>query len=190
MPLTNIFRDEILSAQDLPQCFAAFTPCFRSEAGSAGKDTRGIIRQHQFTKVELVKLCKPEDSAEEHEKLTNNAEAILQSLGLPYRKVLLCTGDMGFGAQKCYDLEVWFTGQGKYREISSCSNFGDFQARRAQIRFKREAESKAELVHTINGSGLAIGRTIAAILENYQNQDGSVTVPEALKPYLNCTQIQ
>ena len=184
VPLTNIFRDEILSAEDLPQYFAAFTPCFRSEAGSAGKDTRGIIRQHQFTKVELVKLCKPEDSAEEHEKLTNNAEAILQALNLPYRKVLLCTGDMGFGAQKCYDLEVWFPGQGKYREISSCSNFGDFQARRAQIRFKREAESKAEFVHTINGSGLAIGRTIAAILENYQNEDGSVSIPEALQPYL------
>lgn len=184
VPLTNIYREEILAAEDLPQYLCAYTPNFRSEAGSASKDTRGIIRQHQFNKIELVKLCRPEDSEAEHEKLTNDAEALLQALELPYRKVLLCTGDMGFGAQKCYDLEVWFPGQAKYREISSCSNFGDFQARRAQIRFKRDAKSKAELVHTINGSGLAVGRTLAAILENYQNEDGSVTIPKVLQPYM------
>lgn len=184
VPLTNIYRDEILTADDLPVYLCAYTPNFRSEAGSASKDTRGIIRQHQFNKIELVKLCKPEDSPEEHEKLTQDAEDLLQALELPYRKVLLCTGDMGFGAHKCYDLEVWFPGQAKYREISSCSNFIDFQARRAQIRFKRDAKAKAELVHTINGSGLAVGRTLAAILENYQNIDGSVTIPEVLRPYM------
>ncbi|MDA0773084.1 MAG: serine--tRNA ligase [Cyanobacteria bacterium] len=184
VPLTNIYRDEILSEDDLPIYLCAYTPNFRSEAGSASKDTRGIIRQHQFNKIELVKLCKAEDSAAEHAKLTNDAESLLQALKLPYRTMLLCTGDMGFGASKCYDLEVWFPGQAKYREISSCSNFGDFQARRAQIRFKRDSKSKAELVHTINGSGLAVGRTVAAILENYQNQDGSVTVPMVLRPYL------
>ena len=183
VPLTNIYRDEILNAEDLPIHFCAYTPNFRSEAGAASKDTRGIIRQHQFNKIELVTLCKAEDSTELHEKLTKHAESLLQELGLPYRKMLLCSGDMGFSAQRCYDLEVWFAGQGKYREISSCSNFGDFQARRAQIRFKRDAKSKAELLHTINGSGLAVGRTMAAILEYYQNEDGSVTVPEALRAY-------
>ncbi len=183
VPITNIYRDEILSESQLPLYFCAYTPCFRSEAGSAGKDTRGIIRQHQFNKVELVKFCSPDQSAAEHEKLTQDAEAVLQALGLAYRKVLLCTGDMGFGAAKCYDLEVWFPSQNKYREISSCSNFGDFQARRAQIRYKTGA-GKNELVHTINGSGLAVGRTVAAILENYQNPDGSVRVPEALVPYM------
>jgi len=184
VPLTNIHRDEILDLNQLPISFCAYTPNFRSEAGAASKDTRGIIRQHQFNKIELVKLCKPEDSAALHEQLTKDAESILQALELPYRKVLLCSGDIGFGAHKCYDLEVWFAGQKKYREISSCSNFSDFQARRAQIRFKREANAKAELVHTINGSGLAVGRTLAAILENYQEADGSVTVPKALRPYL------
>lgn len=183
VPLTNIYRDEILSNEDLPMHLCAFTPNFRSEAGAASKDTRGVIRQHQFNKIELVTLCKPEESAELHEKLTQHAESILQALELPYRKMLLCSGDMGFSAHRCYDLEVWFAGQGKYREISSCSNFSDFQARRAQIRFKREAKSKTELVHTINGSGLAVGRTMAAILEYYQNEDGSVTVPEVLRKY-------
>lgn len=183
VPLTNIFNDEILKIEDLNISIAAFTPCFRSEAGAASKDTKGIIRQHQFSKIELVKITKPEDSEEEHERLTKDAESILQALELPYRKVLLCAGDMGFSAQKCYDLEVWFPGQNKYREISSCSNFGDFQARRAKIRFKRDSQSKAELVHTINGSGLAVGRTLAAILENYQNPDGSIEIPEALKRY-------
>lgn len=183
VPLTNIYQDEILTADQLPAYVCAYTPNFRSEAGSAGKDTRGIIRQHQFNKIELVKLCKPEDSSDEHEKLTADAESILQALELPYRKMLLCTGDMGFSAKKCYDLEVWFPGQQRYREISSCSNFGDFQARRAQIRYKADSKSKAELVHTINGSGLAVGRCMAAILENYQQEDGTVLVPEALKPY-------
>jgi seryl-tRNA synthetase len=185
VPLTNIYRDEILSADDLPCYLCAYTPNFRSEAGSASKDTRGIIRQHQFNKIELVKLTKPEDSQAEHEKLTQDAEYVLQALGLPYRKVLLCSGDMGANASKCYDLEVWFPSQNKYREISSCSNFKDYQARRAKIRFKRETSAKAELVHTINGSGLAVGRTLAAILENYQNADGSFDIPEILKPYLS-----
>ncbi|MEY3370443.1 MAG: seryl-tRNA synthetase [Cyanobacteriota bacterium] len=184
VPLTNIYRDEILSADDLPCYLCAYTPNFRSEAGSASKDTRGIIRQHQFNKIELVKLTKPEDSQAEHEQLTQDAEAVLQALGLPYRKVLLCSGDMGANASKCYDLEVWFPSQNKYREISSCSNFKDYQARRAKIRFKRETGTKAEFVHTINGSGLAVGRTLAAILENYQNADGSFDIPEVLKPYL------
>lgn len=189
VPLTNIYRDEILSADNLPIKFCAATPCFRSEAGSASKDTRGIIRQHQFHKIELVTICKPEDSERLHEELTKNAESILQDLGLPYRKMLLCAGDMGFSATKCYDLEVWFAGQGKYREISSCSNFGDFQARRAKIRFKRDTKAKAELVHTINGSALAVGRTLAAILEYYQQEDGTIKVPDVLKPYLNKTVI-
>jgi seryl-tRNA synthetase len=183
VPLTNIYNDEILRLEDLNISITAFTPCFRSEAGAASRDTRGIIRQHQFSKIELVKITKPEDSEEEHEKLTKDAESILQALGLPYRKVLLCSGDMGFSAQKCYDLEVWFPSQNKYREISSCSNFGDFQARRAKIRFKRDSQSKAELVHTINGSGLAVGRTMAAIMENYQNADASFEIPEVLKKY-------
>lgn len=187
VPVTNIYRDEILETNQLPIFFCAYTPNFRSEAGAAGKDTKGIIRQHQFNKVELVKICKPENSELEHEKLTQNAESVLQALRLPYRKMLLCSGDLGFAAQKCYDLEVWFPGQNKYREISSCSNFGDFQARRAQIRFKRDNNSKAELVHTINGSGLAVGRTLAAILENYQNADGSVTIPTVLVPYMSGT---
>jgi seryl-tRNA synthetase len=184
VPLTNIYRDEILDGADLPIYFCAYTPNFRSEAGSASKDTRGIIRQHQFNKIELVKLCKPDQSAVEHEKLTQDAESLLQALGLPYRKMLLCAGDIGANAYRCYDLEVWFPGQAKYREISSCSNFIDFQARRAQIRFKADANAKTELVHTINGSGLAVGRTVAAILENYQNEDGSVTVPEVLRKYM------
>jgi seryl-tRNA synthetase len=184
VPLTNIYNDEILELNNLPIKLCAMTPCFRSEAGSASKDTRGIIRQHQFYKIELVIICKPEESQTLHEELTNNAESILQELGLPYRKVLLCAGDIGFSAHKCYDLEVWFAGQGKYREISSCSNFHDFQARRAKIRFKRDTSSKAELVHTINGSGLAVGRTLAAILEYYQQEDGSIMIPDALKPYL------
>jgi len=184
VPLTNIYRDEILNGDDLPVKFCAATPCFRSEAGSASKDTRGIIRQHQFHKIELVTICKPEESVRLHEELTKNAEAILQALELPYRKMLLCSGDMGFSATKCYDLEVWFAGQGKYREISSCSNFGDFQARRAKIRFKRDIKAKAELVHTINGSALAVGRTLAAILEYYQKEDGTIEIPKVLKPYL------
>ncbi len=184
VPLTNIYRDEILDANQLPISLCAYTPNFRSEAGAASKDTRGIIRQHQFNKIELVKITSPEDSEAEHERLTKDAEAILQALKLPYRKVLLCTGDIGFGASKCYDLEVWFPGQGKYREISSCSNFKDFQARRAKIRFKYNSETKAQLVHTINGSGLAVGRTLAAILENYQQKDGSIAIPDCLKPYL------
>lgn len=184
VPLTNIYRDEILDADQLPMSLCAYTPNFRSEAGSASKDTRGIIRQHQFNKIELVKICKPEESAAEHEKLTSHAEAILQGLELPYRKVLLCSGDMGANASKCYDLEVWFPGQNKYREISSCSNFKDYQARRAKIRFKRDAKAKTELVHTINGSGLAVGRTLAAIIENYQNEDGTVNIPRVLEKYL------
>ena len=186
VPVTNIYQDEILKEEQLPVYFCAYTPNFRSEAGSASKDTRGIIRQHQFNKVELVKICKPEDSKTEHEKLTENAEALLQALELPYRKVLLCTGDIGFSAEKCYDLEVWFPSQAKYREISSCSNFNDFQARRAQIRFKRsEPKAKAELVHTLNGSGLAVGRTMAALLENHYNpEDNSVAIPQALIPYM------
>lgn len=187
VPVTNIHADEILNGDDLPLNFCAYTPCFRSEAGAAGKDTRGIIRQHQFNKVELVKMCKAEDGTKEHEKLTQDAEELLQELGLPYRKMLLCAGDMGANAQKCYDLEVWFPSQNKYREISSCSHFGDFQARRAKIRYKDSSggkKAKAELVHTINGSALAVGRCLAAILENYQNADGSVDIPEALQPYL------
>lgn len=181
VPVTNIHRNEILSESDLPIYYTAYTPCFRREAGSYGKDTRGLIRQHQFNKVELVKFVKPEDSYNELERLTNDAEDILQRLGLPYRVVALCTGDLGFSAAKTYDLEVWLPGQQKYREISSCSNFEDFQARRANIRFKREGKKGTEFVHTLNGSGLAIGRTVVAILENYQQKDGSVVIPEALR---------
>ena len=184
VPVTNIYREEILSEEQLPICHVAYTPCFRSEAGSYGKDTRGLIRQHQFNKVELVKFTRPEDSWDELEKLTRDAEEILKRLGLPYRVVTLCTGDLGFSAAKTYDLEVWLPGQQLYREISSCSNFGDFQARRAGIRFKRRGKSRTELVNTLNGSGLAVGRTVVAILENYQQADGSVTIPEALRPYL------
>jgi len=187
VPLTNIYRDEILKEEQLPLRITAYTPCFRSEAGSAGKDTRGIIRQHQFNKIELVVICKEEEAQAEHERLTANAESILQALDLPYRKVQLCAGDLGFSASKCYDLEVWFPSQEKYREISSCSWFADFQARRAQIRFKRtdaSGKSKNELAHTINGSGLAVGRTLAAIMENYQQEDGSIAIPKALEGYL------
>ncbi|MCL5022950.1 MAG: serine--tRNA ligase [Nitrospirae bacterium] len=184
VPVTNIHRDEILKEQDLPIYYTAYTPCFRREAGSYGKDTRGLIRQHQFNKVELVKFVKPEDSYDELEKLTANAEEILQRLDLPYRVVALCTGDLGFSAAKTYDLEVWLPGQQKYREISSCSNFEDFQARRANIRFKREGKKGTEFVHTLNGSGLAIGRTLVAVLENYQQKDGSVRIPQALASYM------
>lgn len=183
VPVTNLLRDEIVAAEALPLKFVAHTPCFRSEAGSYGRDTRGMIRQHQFDKVELVQMVKPEDSYAALETLTSQAEAILQKLGLPYRKMLLCTGDMGFSSAKTYDLEVWLPGQNAYREISSCSNFEAFQARRMQARF-RNAQNKPELLHTLNGSGLAVGRTLVAVLENYQNADGSVTVPEVLRPYM------
>lgn len=181
--LTNVVRDEILAESDLPMKLTAHTPCFRSEAGSAGRDTRGLIRQHQFDKVEMVQIVHPEKSYEALEEMTGHAEAILQKLGLPYRVVLLCSGDMGFGATKTYDLEVWVPAQGTYREISSCSNCEAFQARRLQARFKN-AQGKNELVHTLNGSGLAVGRALVAVLENYQNADGSVTVPEVLRPYM------
>ncbi|REE83831.1 seryl-tRNA synthetase [Paenibacillus taihuensis] len=184
VPVTNVHRDEILSAEELPKNFVAYSACFRSEAGSAGRDTRGLIRQHQFNKIELVKMVKPEESYEELEKLTANAEKVLQLLGLPYRVLTLCTGDMGFSSAKTYDLEVWIPSADTYREISSCSNFEDFQARRANIRFRREAKSKPEFVHTLNGSGLAVGRTVAAILENFQQADGSIVVPEVLRPYM------
>jgi seryl-tRNA synthetase len=185
VPVTNLYRDEILDESRLPIAFTAYTPCFRAEAGAAGKDTRGIIRQHQFQKVELVKFIKPEDSDAEHEKLTRDAETILEALDLPYRRVLLCAGDTGFSSAKTYDLEVWLPGQGLYREISSCSNFEAFQARRANIRYKASgAKGKSEFLHTINGSGLAVGRTWLAILENYQQADGSVLVPEVLRPYM------
>jgi seryl-tRNA synthetase len=183
VPVTNIHRGEILEEDALPRCYTACTPCFRSEAGSYGKDTRGLIRQHQFNKVELVKFCTPETSDAELERLLAQAETILVKLGLPYRVVLLCTGDMGFAAAKTYDIEVWMPAQGVYREISSCSNFEDFQARRADIRFRRKGKKGTELVHTLNGSGLAVGRTLAAILENCQQADGSVAIPEALRPY-------
>jgi seryl-tRNA synthetase len=185
VPVTNIHRNEILNEKDLPICYTAYTPCFRREAGSYGKDVRGLIRQHQFNKVELVKFVKPEDSLDELESLTGAAEDILQKLELPYRVVALCTGDLGFSASKTYDLEVWLPGQQRYREISSCSNFADFQARRANIRFRREGKKGTEFVHTLNGSGLAIGRTLVAILENYQQKDGSVVVPGALRSYMD-----
>ena len=185
VPVTNLFRDETLDDGELTQSLVAYTPCFRSEAGSYGKDVRGIIRQHQFQKVELVKFTRPEESEAEHERLTRNAETVLERLGLPYRRVLLCTGDMGFSAAKTYDLEVWLPGQSLYREISSCSNFWDFQARRANIRYKPKGQNKSALVHTLNGSGLAVGRTWLAILENYQQADGTVRVPEALVPYMD-----
>jgi seryl-tRNA synthetase len=184
VPVTNIYRNEILNEKDLPIYYTAYTPCFRREAGSYGKDVRGLIRQHQFNKVELVKFVKPEDSFDELESLTNDAEEVLQNLELPYRTIALCTGDLGFSAAKTYDLEVWLPGQQKYREISSCSNFTDFQARRASIRFRREGKKGTEFVHTLNGSGLAIGRTLVAILENYQQKDGSVVVPDVLRPYM------
>ena len=184
VPVTNIHQGEILDEVLLPICYAAYTPCFRSEAGSYGKDTRGLIRQHQFNKVELVKLTRPETSYEELESLLNNAESILQKLGIPYQVIELCTGDLGFSAAKTYDIEVWMPAQKVYREISSCSNFEDFQARRANIRFKRKGQKGTQLVHTLNGSGLAVGRTVAAILENFQQIDGSVIIPELLRPYM------
>ena len=184
VPVTNIHRDEILNERDLPTYYVAYSPCFRSEAGSYGKDTRGLIRQHQFNKVELVKFTTPETSYDELEKLTLNAEEILKRLGIHFRTVSLCTGDLGFSSAKTYDIEVWLPGQDTYREISSCSNFEDFQARRASIRFRREGSGKAEFVHTLNGSGLAVGRTVVAILENFQQADGSVIIPEALRPYM------
>jgi len=185
VPVTNLHRDEILDGKKLPIKYCAYSACFRAEAGSAGRDTRGLIRQHQFNKVELVKFVKPETSYEELEKLTNDAERLLQGLKIPYRVVCLSTGDLGFSSACTYDIEVWMPSYGRYVEISSCSNFEDYQARRANIRFKENSESKAQLVHTLNGSGLAVGRTVAAILENYQNSDGSVTVPEVLIPYMN-----
>ena len=184
VPVTNMYRDEILSADDLPIYHTAYSACFRSEAGSHGRDTRGIIRQHQFNKVEMVKFVKPEDSYEELEKLVENAETILQRLELPYRVVTLCTGDLTFSSAKTYDIEVWLPSYDTYREISSCSNFEDYQARRAGIRYRPEPNASTEYIHTLNGSGLAIGRTVAAILENYQNEDGSITIPEALRPYM------
>jgi len=185
VPLTNLHQDEILSEKDLPLYYAAYTACFRREAGSYGKDVRGLIRQHQFNKVELVKLCKPEDSFQELEKLTQNAETVLQRLELPYRVVTLSTGDIGFSAAKTYDLEVWLPAQGKYREISSCSNCTDFQARRANIRYRMQESGKVHFVHTLNGSGVAVGRTMVAILENYQEKDGSIVIPDALCPYMD-----
>ncbi len=184
--LTNLVREQILSEDEVaqPLRMTALTPCFRAEAGSAGRDTRGLIRQHQFSKVEMVSICRPEDSEAEHERMTGCAEAALQALELPYRKVLLCKGDMGFSAQKTYDLEVWLPSQNTYREISSCSNCGDFQARRMDARFKRAGEKKTEYLHTLNGSGLAVGRTLVAVMENYQQEDGTIAVPAALQPYM------
>lgn len=190
VPITNLHRDEILSGDDLPLYYTAYSACFRAEAGSAGRDTRGLIRQHQFNKVELVKFTKPEDSWDELEKLTANAEKVLQLLELPYRVVRLCTGDIWFSSAATYDLEVWLPAANCYREISSCSNFLDFQARRANIRFRRDTKSKPEFVHTLNGSGVAVGRTVAAILENYQQADGSVIVPKVLRPYMGCDVIE
>ncbi len=184
VPVTNIVRDEILPGESLPLKMTAYTPCFRAEAGSYGKDVRGMIRQHQFNKVELVKICRPEESAAEHESLTANAEEILKRLNLAYRVVSLCTGDLGFSSAKTYDIEVWVPSQGRYREISSCSNFTDFQARRAKIRFRDGNTGKTRLAHTLNGSGLAVGRTVVAILENFQREDGTVDVPEVLRPYM------
>jgi seryl-tRNA synthetase len=184
VPLTNIYRDEILKATDLPQYLVAYTPCFRSEAGSAGRDTRGLIRQHQFNKVELVKIVEPSTSTEELIRLRENAEKVLQLLQLPYQVLDMCTADLGFAAAKKYDIEVWIPSQNTYREISSCSNFDDFQARRANIRYRPEPQAKPEFVHTLNGSGLAVGRTVAAILENYQQEDGSVKIPDVLVPYM------
>ena len=184
VPVTNYYYDEILNEEQLPISFCAYSPCFRSEAGSYGKDTKGLIRQHQFNKVELMTFCHPQKSYEAHEQLTAHAEKVLSELQLPYRKMLLCTADMGFGASKTYDLEVWLPGQNMYREISSCSNFEDFQSRRANIRFKPKDGGKPQYLHTLNGSGLAVGRTAVAILENYQNEDGSVSIPTVLQPYM------
>ncbi|NEO29022.1 MAG: serine--tRNA ligase [Symploca sp. SIO3C6] len=184
VPLTNLYRDEVLEASDLPIYMCAYTPCFRREAGSYGRDTRGLIRLHQFNKVELVKLVNPQTSEDEHQKLVKNAAAILEALKLPYRILELCTGDLGFSAAKCYDLEVWLPSSGTYREISSCSNCGEFQARRGNIRFKEASKKGTQFVHTLNGSGLAVGRTMSAIIENYQQPDGKISVPEVLQPYL------
>ena len=184
VPVTNLHRDEILNGADLPIKYCAYSACFRAEAGSAGRDTRGLIRQHQFNKVELVKFVEPEHSYEELELLTNDAEKLLKGLGLPYRVVCLSTGDLGFSSAKTYDLEVWMPSYNRYVEISSCSNFEDYQARRANIKYKKTPKDKAQFVHTLNGSGLAVGRTVAAILENYQNADGTVTVPKALVPFM------
>jgi seryl-tRNA synthetase len=184
VPLTNLHRDEMLGSEDLPIKYVAFTPCFRSEAGSYGKDVRGLIRQHQFNKVEMVKFTEPETSYDELESMVQNAEEVLKRLKIPYRVVELCTGDMGFSSAKTYDLEVWLPGQNAYREISSCSNCEDFQARRANIRYRKERKGRPMFVHTLNGSGLAVGRTLVAVLENYQQKDGSVLVPEALRPYM------
>ena len=189
VPVTNIHRDEILSFSDLPKYFTAYTPCFRAEAGSAGRDTRGLIRQHQFQKVEMVKFVRPETSYDELESLTHDAEEVLQKLEIPYRVVRLSTGDLGFSSAMTYDIEVWMPSYGRYVEISSCSNFEDFQARRANIRFRPEEKGKPEFVHTLNGSGLAVGRTVAAILENYQQADGSVIIPEALRGYMGADRI-
>ncbi len=190
VPVTNLHAGEVLNEDDLPVCYTAYTPCFRAEAGAYGKDTRGMIRQHQFDKVELVKFAHPDTSYEELESLTRNAEEVLRRLGLPYRVVTLCTGDLGFSAAKTYDLEVWIPSQGVYREISSCSNFEDFQARRANIRFRPKGGRGTRLVHTLNGSGLAVGRTLVAILENYQQEDGSVVIPEPLRPYMGVDRIE
>jgi len=185
VPVTNIHQDEVLEEGMLPLYYTAYTPCFRKEAGSYGKDVRGLIRQHQFNKVELVKLTRPEDSYDELEKLTSNAEEVLKRLKLPYRVITLCAGDMGFSAAKTYDIEVWLPGQDDFKEISSCSNCEDFQARRAKIRYRISGKSKTEYVHTLNGSGLAVGRTLIAVLENYQQADGSVLIPEVLRPYMH-----
>lgn len=190
VPVTNMYRDSMLSGDQLPIKYCAYSACFRAEAGSAGRDTRGLIRQHQFNKVELVKFADPETSWDELEKLTNDAERVLQGLGLPYRVVCLCSGDVGFSSAKTYDIEVWMPSYNRYVEISSCSNFVDFQARRANIRFKKTPTDKPQYVHTLNGSGVAIGRTVAAILENYQNEDGSITIPEALRPYFGKDKIE
>jgi seryl-tRNA synthetase len=184
VPVTNIHQGEILEEDQLPIYYTAYTPCFRSEAGSYGKDTRGLIRQHQFNKVELVKFCLPETSYDELESLLTHAETILQKLQIPYQVIELCTGDLGFAAAKTYDIEVWMPAQGKYREISSCSNFEDFQARRANIRLRRKGKKGTQLVHTLNGSGLAVGRTLAAVLENFQQADGTVIIPDVLRPYM------
>lgn len=189
VPVTNMVRDEILDAGELPLKYVCHTPCFRSEAGSYGKDTRGIIRQHQFEKIELVQLVKPEDSGNAHEALTAHAESVLQSLELPYRTVILCGGDIGFSSKLTYDIEVWLPGQAAYREISSCSNFGDYQARRMQARWRNPDTGKPELLHTLNGSGLAVGRTLLAVLENYQNADGSITVPKVLRPFMGQAEV-
>ena len=190
VPVTNLRANEIIDAEELPVYYTAYTPCFRKEAGSAGRDTRGLIRQHQFNKVELVKFCKPEDSYNELASLLAAAESVLQTLEIPYRVVRLCTGDLGFSSAETYDIEVWMPSYGRYVEISSCSNFEAFQARRANIRFRRSAKDKPEFVHTLNGSGLAVGRTCAAILENYQQADGSVVIPEALRKYMGIDKIE